>query len=83
MLNSYKAIYHQGGMLQWIGDVPDGDNLRVIVTVLEKEKAADSSEKSIEELLQRTRGIVRPAKSKDEIAGDIAAMRAEWERRWE
>ena len=79
MLNSYEAVYRHG-MLQWIHDVPDGDNLRVIVTVLERENV---SEESIEQLLQRTKGIVKPAKSRDEINKDIAAMRAEWERGWE
>jgi len=82
MLNSYEAVYHHG-ILQWIHDVPDGDNLRVIVTVLERENTRDVSEESIEQLLQRTKGIVRPAKSRDEIDKDIATMRAEWERGWE
>ncbi|MDM8550387.1 hypothetical protein QUF72_09925 [Desulfobacterales bacterium HSG2] len=82
MLSSYEAVYRHG-MLQWINDVPDGDNLRVIVTVLERENVREFSEESIEKLLQRTKGIVRPAKSRDEIDRDIAAMRAEWERGWE
>lgn len=81
MLNSYEAIYHDG-MLQWIAGVPDGDNLRVIVTVLERKNMGKSSQESIEQLLQRTKGIVRPSKNKDEIDKDIAAMRAEWERSW-
>ncbi len=75
MLNSYEAVYHH--------DVPDGDNLRVIVTVLKRENVKNVPEESIEQLLQRTKGIVRPAKNKNEIDKDIAVMRAEWKRGWE
>ena len=69
-------------MLQWIDDAPEGDNLRVIITVLKKVKASESEE-SIEDLLKRSRGIVTPRKTKDEIDRDILEMRAEWNRKWE
>lgn len=81
MFNSYKAIYRHG-TLQWIDDIPEGDNLHVIVTVLEREKSPELEE-SIEDLLNRSKGIVNPRKSKDEIDEDIIAMRAEWKREWD
>ncbi|OQX25525.1 MAG: hypothetical protein BWK80_15185 [Desulfobacteraceae bacterium IS3] len=81
MLNSYKAIYRHG-MLQWIDDMPDGDNLHVIITVLEKEKTAEPEE-FIENIMKRSRGVIKPGKSKDEIDEDITAMRAEWKREWD
>jgi hypothetical protein len=81
MLNSYKAVYRHG-ILQWIDDIPEGDNLQVIITVLEKENSAEPEE-SLEDLLNRSRAVIKPGKSKDEIDEDIRAMRAEWERKWD
>ena len=38
-LQSYEAIYHQG-QIKWIGDCPQVEEARIIVTVLSSEKNA-------------------------------------------
>ena len=79
MFSTYEAVYKHG-MLQRIDERPEGNYLRVMVTVLEKEKDTAEFQESIEELLQRTKGVVKPPASRDEIDRDIAAMRSEWSR---
>jgi hypothetical protein len=40
MLNSYEAIY-DNGILQWLGDKPEGNRLYVVVTVVEMKNVSD------------------------------------------
>jgi hypothetical protein len=41
-LQSYEAIYHQG-QIKWLGDCPQVEEARVIVTVLSSEKVTSAS----------------------------------------
>jgi hypothetical protein len=74
MLRNYEAFY-DNGILEWIGDKPQGNRFFVIVTVIEKTESDD-----IEEIFRNSKGIVKPAKSMAEIDQDVAKMRMEWNR---
>jgi|GEM_PF-748138 len=82
MFDTYEAVY-QHGMLQWLDEKPKGNCLHVMVTVLKRDESTAEFQESIEKLLQRTRGIIKPPICKDEIDRDIAAMRSEWAREWD
>ncbi|MGO9119976.1 MAG: hypothetical protein ACLQPD_20480 [Desulfomonilaceae bacterium] len=73
MLKSYEAVY-EDGRLEWVRERPAAKRMKVIVTVLEDDTDARSVV-STKELLERTKGCVRPGKSLEEIDADIRQMR--------
>jgi len=81
MLKSYEAILDHGH-LRWLGDEPDKDFLRVIVTVVE-EKPSPHSTEATRAVLEKAWAIVNPPKSLEEIDQDIEQMRSEWNREWD
>lgn len=81
MLKSYEAVY-EDGTLRWLREQPSAKRMKVIVTVLEEEASAEGA-LTRKDLLQLTKGCVRPGKSIEEIDADIREMRQEWEREWD
>ena len=86
MLKSYEAIINNNNMVHWLNDKPyqpDASQVKVIITIMERQFQEDHKAESIEDLLERTEGIVNPQKSIEEIDADIVAMRDEWKRDWD
>lgn len=75
MLRSYSAFYKQG-QLEWLDDVPEVENMRVIVTFIENVPSELSAK---EKILKQAWGCVESPKTQTEIDNDIAQMRREWE----
>ncbi len=73
MLKSYTAIYKRGH-LDWLDDVPQQDNVQVIVTFIEPAQ----SNQHIQEILQQAWGCVDKPCTIEQIDNDIIQMRSEW-----
>jgi hypothetical protein len=78
MLKSYEAVY-EDGKLRWVREQPDARRMKVIVTVLEEETDAQRAVTG-KALLERTKGCVRPGRSREEIDANVRQMRDEWQR---
>jgi hypothetical protein len=76
MLRSYAAIYTRGH-LEWLDDVPDQDNKRVIVTFVDD--LPQNSSLDAEAILKQAWGCVEQPRTIEQIDQDIAQMRNEWE----
>ena len=81
MLKSYEAVYEEG-RLRWIREQPAAKRMKVIVTVLEEDTDVQLAT-TRKELMERTKGCVRPGKSLEEIDADVRQMRDEWQREWD
>jgi hypothetical protein len=76
MLKSYAAIYKQGH-LNWLDDVPQQENVQVIVTFTET--APKKQLTQAQKILQQAWGCIKQPYTIAQIDADIAQMRSEWE----
>jgi hypothetical protein len=76
MLKSYAAIYKHGH-LNWLDDVPQQENVQVIVTFIET--PAKKQLRQAQKILQQAWGCVKKPYTIAQIDADIAKMRSEWE----
>lgn len=76
MLKSYAAIYKHGH-LDWLDDVPQQENVQVIVTFIES--APKKPLTQAQKILQQAWGCIEIPRTIAQIDADIAQMRSEWE----
>jgi len=76
MLKSYTAIY-QHGHLNWLDDVPQQENVQVIVTFIES--APKQPLTQAQKILQQAWGCIKKPRTMAQIDADIAKIRSEWE----
>jgi len=77
MLKSYTAIYKHG-YLNWLDDVPQQENVQVIVTFIES-SAPKKPPTQAQKILQQAWGCIEMPRTIAQIDADIAQMRSEWE----
>ncbi len=83
MAKSYQAVYEQG-RLRWLGNPPNMQKARVLVTVLDAESPADAARaEQIRQRLEQTRGAWGKISDPATLDAEIKALRDEWQRPWE
>jgi hypothetical protein len=75
MLKSYAAIYKKDH-LEWLDDVPEQDNVQVIVTFVEPPIQKPTAQTL--RILEQAWGCVENPQSLAACDDDIAQMRDEW-----
>jgi len=80
MLKSYEAVY-DNGHLHWLGIPPPKEiEKRHLLVVVDLEDAQQKDQAQLHQLLQQTRGCIKPLRSIDNIDAEISSMRLEWDR---